>query len=723
MKAVFLRALEEVDKEAALRGAICEPEATRGAIHFEVDPTMFAAVPRSPFAYWVRDDLRELFKKLPPFESDGRTAKQGLATAADFRFVRGWWEIQSGDGRDRWLPFAKGGVFSPFYADVYLVVNWGCGGAEITNFCKPGSDRVASRPQNIEFFLRPGLTWPLRTKSELSVRIMPGGCAFSHKGPAAFVAHDDGLVLLALLATVRGSAFRALVELQLAAADAKPGGAAHSYEVGVIQSTPVPPLGLPDRSALAGLARRAWSLKRSLDTNAETSHAFVLPALLQVEGDFIAAQAGAWAERIEAVGAELAEVQAEIDDRCFELYGIGEADRRAITEGLGGGAGELDVPEHAAGVESDDEGGAEASADAMALAAELVSWAVGVGFGRFDVRLATGDRAVPGEPEPFDPLPVCSPGMLTGEDGLPLASAPAGYPLIFPEDGILVDDPGDSRDLTAVVLGVFEVVFGVSADAFWEEAAALLDPKGNELRAWLVSGFFEHHLKRHSKSRRKAPIVWQLGVPSGRYSVWLYAHRLTGDSLFQLQNDVVAPKVVHEERRLTSLVQSSGNSPSAKERKEIAAQETFVEELRALLEEVKRVAPLWSPTLDDGIVLAMAPLWPLVPQHKSWQRELKSKWDELAAGRYDWAHVAMRLWPERAVPKCATDRSLAIAHGLEDTFWVEGEDGKWEPRAISARTFEELIQERRSTAIPAALEASLDRPDVTAGGRRRATAA
>jgi hypothetical protein len=26
----------------------------------------------------------------------------------------------------------------------------------------------------------------------------------------------------------------------------------------------------------------------------------------------------------------------------------------------------------------------------------------------------------------------------------------------------------------------------------------------------------------------------------------------------------------------------------------------------------------------------------------------------------------MRLWPERVVPKCAKDRSLAIAHGLED---------------------------------------------------------
>ena len=180
-----------------------------------------------------------------------------------------------------------------------------------------------------------------------------------------------------------------------------------------------------------------------------------------------------------------------------------------------------------------------AAADTAGLAAELVSWAVGVAFGRFDVRLATGERELPGEPEPFDPLPVCSPGMLVGEDGLPAAGAPSGYPVDFPASGVLVDDPGDARDLTAAVRAVFDAVFGASADALWDEAAALLDPRGHDLRAWLRSGFFEHHLKLHSKSRRKAPILWQLGTPSGRYSVWLYAHRLTDDSLFQLQNDVL----------------------------------------------------------------------------------------------------------------------------------------------------------------------------------------
>jgi len=95
--------------------------------------------------------------------------------------------------------------------------------------------------------------------------------------------------------------------------------------------------------------------------------------------------------------------------------------------------------------------------------------------------------AAPTEPEPFDPLPVCSPGMLTGDDGLPLSQPPAGYPLAFPADGLLVDDPGHPQDLISAVRSVFEVVF-VDADTRWMEAAELLGTP--EQRSWFASEFF-----------------------------------------------------------------------------------------------------------------------------------------------------------------------------------------------------------------------------------------
>jgi hypothetical protein len=705
MNTVFLRVLEAEDKATALLEVVCDPAQARGHRRYDVDPTSFLRVPRSPFAYWVSERLRQVFVDLPRFESEGRTVKQGLASADDFRFVRAWWSVPPSTVGERWFPFAKGGLFAPFYRDVTPVVNWERSGEEIRNNL---NDRGGIRSNvwmlkdtSTQFFFRSGLTWPLRGV-RFSAQAVPQGCVFSVAGKMAFTPAPNHGWLLAL--------FNALVfDKFIAFFAGKIGGV--QYEVGLIQNIPVP---RPSDNTVVNLAahgRRAWSLKRSLDTRTEISHAFTLPTLLQMQGTHAAVRAMAWSERVRAIDTELAGIQAEIDERCFELYGINQADRHAMTEGFGTpesddapSGGESDSEEDA----DDDSEEANSTADATALAAELASWVVGVAFGRFDVRLATGARPMPTEPEPFDPLPVCSPGMLTGVDGLPLAQPPAGYPVAFPETGVLVDDPGHPQDLTAAVRAVFDVVFGADADRWWNDVAALLDPKGHDLRSWLAGSFFEHHLKRYSKSRRKAPILWQLGTPSGRYSVWLYAHRLTRDSLFQLQNEVVGQKLMHEERQLASLRQNAGAGPSASERKEIAAREAFVEELRAMLDDVKLVAPLWNPNLDDGVVLTMAPLGRLVPQHKPWQRELRSKWEELAVGKYDWAHVAMHLWPERVIPKCAADRSVAIAHGLEDVFWVEGVDGKWKPSATPARPVDELVDERSSPAVKAALKSILN---------------
>jgi hypothetical protein len=575
MITVFLRVLEELnDKESALKSAIRNPQAALGRQRFDVDVNSFAAVPRSPFAYWVSDRLRGLFKALPLFETEGRTAKQGLATADDFRFVRSWWAVpprRIGLADGIWFPFAKGGKVSPFYADIYLMVNWDAKGEALDSF-------DGSVVRNPSFFFRPGLTWPRRTKSELSFRAMPAGCIFADKGPAAFDECDNSEKLLALVAIASSKAFRSLVEFQLAAADARAGGAAHSYEVGVIQRTPVPHLSMEDQHSIAQLARRAWSLKRTLDTASETTHAFVLPAILQVEGGRLVERANSWQAKIRTSEATLAGIRADIDALCFGFYGIDAADERTICEGFSVGAsdaGESSDIDADSDTDSDEEVEPDAVADAASIAADLVSWAVGVAFGRFDVRLVSNFGLKLEHTEPFAPMPLCSPSMLAGEDGLPIANVPLGYPLSFPRSGILVEDPGHADDLTTAVRAVFEEVFASGADLWWDEVGAVLTPKQHDLRFWIRSSLFDHHLKRYSKSRRKAPILWQLAVPSSRYAVWLYAHRLTSDSIFQLQNDVVTPKLAHEERQLTSLIQAAGEMPTAKERKEIAEHEAW----------------------------------------------------------------------------------------------------------------------------------------------------
>ncbi len=716
-KTVFLRAVEADDKAQALESAIRRPGLGLTARRFDVDLANFAAVPRSPFAYWVGSKLRSLYSELPRLESSGRTARQGLVTVDDFRFVRLSFEVAPHSVTSgRWRGLAKGGAYSKFFADIALVVTWGQAQRELEAYGEIKGNAARSR-QCSDHYFRPGVTWPRRTQ-QFGPRVLPSGCIFADKGPAVFVADNNTQSILALLAVLSSSVFDALISMSLNAVDAT----ARSYEVGLIQRAPYPLLGASDERALAALAKRAWSLKRLLGTASESSRSFTLPALLQVAGRSIRERVDEHVAHVVRVAAEHSELQTQIDQQCFDLYGIEEADRRAITEAFAGaGEGASDGSDGDAAVCENEPDNSDAGlTDAAGVTADLLSWAVGVGLGRFDVRLVTCDRPLSSEPDPFDPLPPCSPGMATGDDGLPLLTAPAGYPLTLPDGGVLVDDPGHAFDLTAAMHRVFGVVFGVDADDRWNEAAALLEHRDRSLRAWLAKSFFEHHVKRYSKSRRKAPIYWQLAVPSASYSVWLYAHRLTRDSLFQVLNDLVSPKLAHEEQHLAALQQGSGGSPTASQRKEIAEQEAFVDELSAFRDEVARVAPLWNPDLDDGVIINFAPLWRLVPQHKAWQRECKACWDKLVAGEYDWAHLAMHLWPERVVPKCASDRSLAIAHGLEEVFWEEGENGKWQPRRVSQARVEELVRERTSPAVKAALQSLLDAPTAPSGRGARA---
>jgi hypothetical protein len=247
----------------------------------------------------------------------------------------------------------------------------------------------------------------------------------------------------------------------------------------------------------------------------------------------------------------------------------------------------------------------------------------------------------------------------------------------------------------------------------------------DDLRVLLRNDFFGRHIDSYSRSRRKAPIYWQLSIRSGRYSVWLYYHCLNKDTFYRVLNDYVSPALLHAERKLSGLLQGTGGSPNSSERDEIAEQGQLVEELRGFRDEVARVAPLWNPDLNDGVIVNFAPLWRLVPQHRTWQKECKECWDKLVLGDYDWSHLAMQLWPQRVVAKCADDRSLAIAHGLDALFWIERSDGKWQKRSVDQASIDRLIADRTSPAVRDALNSMLDAPAPSTGrgsGRRLGSA-
>lgn len=287
--------------------------------------------------------------------------------------------------------------------------------------------------------------------------------------------------------------------------------------------------------------------------------------------------------------------------------------------------------------------------------------------------------------------------MLQNADGLPAtpADVPADYPLRISWPGILVDDPGHPEDVEGRVREALAVIWSDNHAAIEQEACEILGV--DSLRAYFgnPNRFFNDHLKRYSKSRRYAPIYWPLSTPSGSYTLWLYYHRLNDQILYTCVNDFVDPKLKGIGDELSMLSRKSSRS-SADERA-LAQLADLEQELKEFRAELLRLAPIWKPNLNDGVQITAAPLWRLF-QHRAWSQRLQETWQKLEAGEYDWAHLAMSLWPARVVPQCVTDRSFAIAHDVEDLFWVE-EGGKW--RQLNSPAQEVADQRSRWRGSPA----------------------
>ncbi len=748
---MWIRLLKTKSKhETLLKSIALANVGLRHETAFLASQQQFLSLPTSVYGYWMSSRLITLYH---PQNSIGvRTAevKQGTATADDFRFLRLAWEIfpfEIGLGK-RWLRFAKGGEYAPFFDDVHLALLWKRGGAEIISW-------GYGRPQNTQYFGKAGITWPLRTTSQFGPRALPSGCAFGHKGPTAFPI--NGIIPNVLLGLLASLPARLLLSVRLGAGDDAPGSASKSYEVGLIRDLPFPVFSEEQLRILETTTARCIALARSRACeDDETTAYFITPILAAAEKttsvrNVVTASIKQRDERF----VESCLLSSSIDGIVSEALGFGETDKVVMWEEL-----EPPVTAFDSKREPDTElfkqayltkdaiagntlpGGVEAENDVRVLTRRkqqivlrdeeticrlfeitpqtfaqtrqrlsllhnedlsesiksFLNYAAGCVFGRWDIRFATREKPAPELPDPFAPLPVCPPGMLQNAAGLPAAPSdvPASYPLRISWPGILVDDKGHTEDIERRVQEALHVIWPDRADAIEQEACEILNVK--TLREYFrkPAGFFADHLKRYSKSRRQAPIYWPLSTKSSEYTLWLYYHRLNDQTLYSCVNNFVEPKlrqVSEEAQRL----RAKGTGRNRDEEKEFEQLQDFELELQEFRDELLRLAKLpWRPNLNDGVQITAAPLWKLFRLPK-WQKTLKETWQVLEKGDYDWAHLAMTIWPQRVVPKCTKDRSLAIAHELENLFWVE-DTGVWRVLKSPKQEIEEQKRRQESAA-------------------------
>lgn len=585
----------------------------------------FTALPQGKLLYSAPSEVRELLSDPIQFEPAGGTAREGMKSFDNFRFIRLSWEIPEnavGVG-NKWTPFNKGGEFSFFYSDFHLLLNWSKDGAELRQINLAMNGSTAQVRQASDYWYRPGVTYSKRSSRGFSARALPEGMIFTSNGPAILPEQDISPEYL--LGWVNSKPIRAIIHLQSNASD---------YSTGALKRLPWrAPSPRTEEKVKSSVSAAIQSIIEYKCRANETSPWFIAPIF---SGD-VAASLNEL-QRLRLLAQKSTDVV--LDETSVEIcsvYGVRDIEWADDILEKGSDSGD----DEALDDESDDE--PEESISTEFVRDLIFSYAIGVAFGRFDVRQAAVRGPLPFTPKPFASLPKKAPGMLS-----------EGVEPFHCHSGILVDDQGHPHDLVRLVE---EVLAHVQSSV----------PDG--VRRWLQKEFFAVHLLRYSKSRRKAPIYWPLSTASGSYTLWVYYPSLNNQTLFTAVNDLLdGPngKLTQVSRECAEL-RAKGSGRSRDEEKQYEMLQTFEQELTDLRDTLLKIAPTYQPSHDDGVQITAAPLWPLF-RHKPWQKVLKDTWTKLEKGDYDWAHLAMAYWPERVREKCKTDKSLAIAHGLEDLY-------------------------------------------------------
>jgi hypothetical protein len=629
-RGVYFRLVKESDAEAK-RTAFEQALARRRAGQpdsriYEYRQGDFAAIPGSPWVYWITPGLLSLFRSLKKLD-DVAQPRVGLQTGFNGRFLRYWWEVglpkleraamhasaAAASGK-RWVPYMKGGRFRRWFGNQVYAVNWFNDGQEV-KACTPNS--VVRNP---DFYFRRGVTWSDLTAGKFSARLSPGGFIFDVKGSSAFP--DDIPLALGLLNSSFANYALNLINPTM------------SYQVGDLSRLPVPH---QSSGPLRGLVDRAVAVARVDSEEDETTYDFNEPPV--------------WPDGVGVVTSrhcDLVAVEKEIDEEVYRLYEISPEDRKAIEEELASGPvaeDESSEGEHATGEEPPEP--EEASLTVEELAQRWVSYAVGIALGRF---------------------------------------ARASLEHLTDVDGLMVVQRDHPDDLAQRVIDILTVIHTdaeasrIVRTAISANGAGANGDLRNALASYLLGPFFKAHVKRY----RKRPVYWLIQSPKQNYSIYLFHERATDQTLALLQGSrYLGGRNFHlkqqqeEANRREVAAEGREKARWRKQAQELAEEladlEAFEQAIsatnsEAIVEADGKVATAhWVPEFDDGVLLNAAPLYRLTPAWKKADSklDLSKVWKALRDGEYPWARTAMRYWPRETLKACKDNKSYRIAHGLE----------------------------------------------------------
>jgi len=515
----------------------------------------FARVPGSPVAYWVSDALRNVFSRAILLKEIA-SPRQGLATGENARFMRWWTEVSKDRIRLRiesrqmaqelggkWFPYNKGGAYRKWYGNQGFVVNWEHDGVEIRNFVDDEGS-LRSRPQNVEYYFQPSLSWSKVTIGGFSLRLYPAGHVFDVAGCSIFMntPAEREMLLGCMNSPVMSSALNSLAPTV-------------NFEVGQVADFPVMPELIerateftPTVEQLVALAKDDWD-------SFETSWDFATLPVMQVKRSTV----------------QQAQESADVAclERCARMKALEEHNNRLFIDAYGL-QHELSpgVPDNQITLYRPDR------AEDMR---RLVSNAVGCAMGRYSL-----DR----------------PGLIyahAGNEGFD----PSQYKTFSADpDGIIPITEHDwFRDSAARRLEEFvgvawpkehlEENLQFVADSLAGKSVS--DPR-EAIHSYFANDFYKHHLQTY----KKRPIYWLFCSGKQRaFQALVYLHRYYEGTLARMRTEYVIPLIGKIKARLEHLKSEIESAESSKQKKRLEKEQA------TLMKQLAELAPIDRTVLDN----------------------------------------------------------------------------------------------------------------------------
>ncbi len=578
----FIDLIEESEKEIYLNDIIKKNKILEKNSVYYKRLEIFNTFPNKALAYTVPNSILTILNESPSIDPNIGNSCQGLTTTNAKRFKRYHWEVnKTRIGKSKkWVTFANGGQFSPYYRPITEVVIWEDNGDEIKSAVVEKYKYLKGKygwvVKNEKLYFNEGITWGKRSKI-LNVSFLPEETIFSDEGQAFFVEEKENLWYLIGLLNSKLTQFTLNTYC---------GQHKHSGYVGKI-----PFINITDivKNKLIKLTKLIYELKEEWDIGNELSpnfkvHWFILKNDI-LNTDSIVKPLVAY---IELKDSKLIEYQTTIDNLIYENIEISKEEIDFINESL------ESRPDT---ILWDDIRGYSKKKIEIELVESFISYSIGIVLNRWSSSEFNSSQ----------------------------------------DKDYCVFDHGSKLDIEDLLknlwLNIFNEIYIVS------EFEKILK---KNMREYLKSTFFSYHSKKYKKNPiywqlalpSKEFSVWLNYHSLSQELIFKLKNEVIEPKIkFEEENlrNLINQIKDAENNAEKTLIRSIS--------REISETQKLIEELKEFHNNLMELIELNLPfDLDDGVTVNIAPFYKLIP----WN-EPKKIWDKINNGEYEWSSLFKHL--------------------------------------------------------------------------------